>query len=445
MSDLNDPVYREIVAARVKLLFEKPFFGNLAARLIAVDATDWCKTAATDGRHLFYNREFIKSLDKAELLFLIAHEVLHCVYDTLGRRGGRDPKLYNMASDYIINYTLVEEKCGTMPKSGLYDKRYTDEMASEEVYALLQKDSVTIRMPLDEHLELGADGDDQDGDGDGDGQYVDVTVTGKNGPPKLSEDDIQRIRSEIKAAVIQSAQQVGAGKVPAGVRRMIDELLTPKMDWRSLLDAHIRSSIKDDYTFSRISRRTWSIAKEAADGLTDRFDGGANSVDDVFDAFGAGVVPMLPAQDFMDTVDVAAAIDCSGSMSEEMLRDFLSEVKGIMTTFRDFKVRLWVFDTEIYNYKEFTAENIHEIDEYGMAGGGGTMFECNWEHMKREGIEPQRFVMFTDGYPGGTWGDPNYCDTLFVVHGSNHNLKAPFGITCYYDPKDKKSFAQKAA
>lgn len=408
MSDLSDPVYHEIVAARVKLLFEQPFFGNLAARLKAVDATSWCNTAATDGRHLFYNREFIKSLDRPELLFLIAHEILHVIYDHLGRRGGRDPKVWNMANDYIVNYTLVDERIGRMPKQGLYDQRYTDAMTSEEVYDLLKKNSVTIKMPLDEHLEPNEGDGNDDGDGSGgEGQQdVEVTVMGKDGPPKLTEADLQRIRNEIRAAVIQAAQQVGAGNVPAGIRRMIESLTNPKMDWRALLDAHIRSSVKDDYTFQRISRRSW------------------------------GTGALLPSQDFMDTVDIAVSIDMSGSITDEQARDMLSEVKGIMQTFREFKLRLWTFDTEIYGYKEFTGENIHEIDEYDPQGGGGTMFEANFEFMKREGIEPQRFVMFTDGYPNSTWGDENYCDTLFVIHGSE-SIVAPYGQTAYYEEKAK--------
>lgn len=420
MNDLSDPVYKEIVTARVKLLFEKPFFGQLAARMVCIDASAWCKTAATDGRHFYYNREFIKGLTKAELLFLIGHEVLHCVYDHLGRRGGRDPKIWNMANDYIVNWTLKDQLVGQMPSMGLYDPKYTDDLHSEELYEILKKNSVTIKMPLDEHLEMSGQGDgdgdgDNDGDQDGNGQpklgngqgggTVDVTVMGKDGPPKLTEEDLQKIRNEIKAAVIQTAQQVGAGKVPAGVRRMIQELIEPKMDWRSLLDAHIRSSIKDDYTFRRISRRSW----------------------------GSGFV--LPAQDFMDTIDIAVSIDASGSMSETMLRDILSETKGIMQTFRDFKLKLWTFDTQVYSYKEFTPENLDEIDDYALGGGGGTMFECNWQHMKAEGLEPQRFIMFTDGYPGGSWGEENYCDTLFVIHG-NDSIVAPFGMTAYYDSKD---------
>ena len=77
MANMSDPVVQSIVAARVSLLFNQPFFGNLATRMELVDATKWCKTAATDGRKLYYNREFIKSLTPDELLFLIGHEVLH--------------------------------------------------------------------------------------------------------------------------------------------------------------------------------------------------------------------------------------------------------------------------------------------------------------------------------------------------------------------------------
>lgn len=406
--NLDDPVVKAIVAARVKLLLEKPFFGTLATRLDIVDGSAWCKTAATDGKRLYYNREFIKNLSQPELLFLIGHEVLHCVYDHLGRRGQRDAKIWNMANDYIVNYTLVKENCGKMPNGGLYDEKYTDSMISEEVYELLKQNSTTIKVTLDEHIDP-ARGTKDDGEGDGEGspggqREVEVTVMGKDGPPKLSEEEMQKIRNEIRAATIQAAQTVGAGKVPAGVKRLIDALTQPKMDWRALLETHIKSSLKDDYTFQKLSRRSHSLG--------------------VF----------LPGMNLMDTIDIAVSIDTSGSMTDEMLRDFLGEVKGIMEEFKDFKLTLWTFDTQVYNPKVFTMENLDEIMEYDPKGGGGTLFEANWEFMKEEGIEPQRFVMFTDGYPGGSWGDENYVDTLFVIHGST-SIEAPFGMTAYYEPK----------
>lgn len=427
-ANMSDPVVQSIVAARVSLLFNQPFFGNLATRMELIDASKWCKTAATDGRKLYYNREFIKALTPPELLFLIGHEVLHCVYDHLGRRGSRDPQLWNMANDYIVNYTLKKEGLGDMPKGGLYDDKYTDEMTSEEVYRLLEQNSTKVQMTLDEHLEMdGSDGDDGDGNGSG-GKTVTVTVMGDgNGPPKLTEEDRQKIRNEIKAAVINAAQAVGAGKVPAGVKRLIEDFTNPIMDWRALLEMHIQSSIKDDYTFMRPSKRSWGLGGKA--------------------------VVILPGQNFKDTVDVAVCIDTSGSMTDEMLRDFLSETKGIMETFDDFKLTLWTFDTQVYNPKVFTQNNIDEIMDYNPQGGGGTMFECNWEFMRDpagagfgdvdglgDEILPKKFVMFTDGYPCGEWGEEEYCDTLFIVHG-NTSIVAPFGMTAYYVKDEAKRAA----
>lgn len=404
----SDPIYRSLVEARVKLLFDFPFFGNLASRMKLIDATKWCPTAATDGRNFYYNREFIRKLTKEQLLFLMGHEVLHAVYDHLGRRAGRDPQIWNMANDYIVNFTLVKERIGEMIKGGLYSDKYTDELTSDEVYNLLQKNSVQIQMPLDVHLELGGDGDDDndgknsgDGNGNGGGKTATVTVVGEDGPPSLSEEDLAKIRNEMKAAVINAAQAC-AGKVPAGVKRLIEDITEPKMDWRTMLECHIQSAIKDDFTWRRISKKSW----------------------------GCGAI--LPGQNTMETIDIAICIDCSGSISDQMLKDFLGEVKGIMEQYVDFKIRLWTFDTRVYNEQMFTPENLDEIYEYDIQGGGGTMFECNWEHMRENDIEPHKLVMFTDGYPGGSWGEEDYCDTLFIVHG-NTSIVAPFGMTAYYD------------
>ena len=83
----------------------------------------------------------------------------------------------------------------------------------------------------------------------------------------------------------------------------------------------------------------------------------------------------------------------------------------------------------MYDHKTFTPENIDEILEYPMSGGGGTMFECVFEFLKKEEIEPNKLVFFTDGYPCGTWGDEDYCDTLFIIHGS-HSIVPPFWCCC---------------
>ena len=133
-----------------------------------------------------------------------------------------------------------------------------------------------------------------------------------------------------------------------------------------------------------------------------------------------------------ETIDVAIALDMSGSIGDVDAKTFLSEVQGIMEQYEDYNIKIWCFDTEVSGFREFSANDGDSIIDFELTGGGGTEFMCNWEFMKNEGIEPKKFIMFTDGYPWGEWGDENYCDTLFVVKG-NERAESPFGQTVIYE------------
>src|SRR6056300_539315 len=89
----NQEILDKLIKARIEMLISAPFFGNLATRLQFKDATEWCPTAATDGKYFYYNKNFVAALTDAEVVFLVGHEVLHCVYDHMdvGRRGNRNP------------------------------------------------------------------------------------------------------------------------------------------------------------------------------------------------------------------------------------------------------------------------------------------------------------------------------------------------------------------
>jgi predicted metal-dependent peptidase len=110
-----------------------------------------------------------------------------------------------------------------------------------------------------------------------------------------------------------------------------------------------------------------------------------------------------------------------------------------MDQYTDYKIHLWCFDTQIYNPITITADTSNDFLTYELAGGGGTDFDINFTYMKENGIEPKKFIMFTDGYPWGSWGDETYCDTLFIVHGGRDEKvpEAPFGITVPYTSKSK--------
>jgi len=397
-------VREKLITARVGLLLRASFFGNLATRLKLVNADEWCPTAATDGRNFYYNTRFVNLLKPKELEFLFGHEVLHCVYDHFGRRGDRDPQLWNIANDYCVNADLVKHRVGEKITSVpcLHDSKY-DGMSSEEVYDKLYENAEKINIQdlidrmLDEHL----DGDDSDANGDGD-----KDKDGK-GRPRLSVAEKQQIRDEIKEAVLAAAQASdGAGNLPAGVRRIIQDMTEPKMNWRELLRMQLESTIKSDFTWMRASRRGWHM-----------------------DA-------VMPGMKNDEMIDIAISIDASGSMSEKILKDILSETAGIMEQFSSYRIHVLSFDTEVYNPQQFDSENLDSITDYEIQGGGGTDFDCVFNYFKENEIEPKRHIMFTDGYPFGSWGDENYCDTVFILHGTT-SIEPPWGQFAYYEEESK--------
>ena len=387
-----------LTKARVRMLLKHPFWGNLATRMKIVEASDWCSTAATDGRNFYYCTDFINKLDDDELVFLFGHEVGHCVFDHMGRRGDRDPQIWNMAGDYLVNDMLIQNNVGKKITAVpiLWDPKYRD-MTAEEVYDELVKNAVKIQVTLDMHM----DGTGKEGDEDGEGGGKASDGKSKSSGIKIDEQTAKKIRDELKEAVLQSAQAAGAGNTPAGIRRLIQQFTAPKMRWQDLLRIQLESSLKNNYSFMRPSRKAWHT--------------------------GAVLPGMLPAEQ----LDVVVAIDMSGSISNEMALDFLSEVKGMMELYNSYTIHVYCFDTEIYNPVTFSDDYGEDITTYEPMGGGGTDFDCCFEYMKREDINPKQFIMFTDGYPCGSWGDENYCDTLFVIHG-NDNIEAPFGVTAHY-------------
>jgi len=393
-----DRVVREkLVTARVGMLLRASFFGNLATRLKLVNADEWCATAATDGRNFYYNARFIDMLKPREIEFLFGHEVLHCVYDHFGRRGDRDPQLWNIANDFCVNADLKRHRVGEFITSVpcLYDSKY-DGMSSEEIYDQLYENAEKISIDelvdrmIDEHMDGAGD---NDGEGDSDGK--------RKGRPRMTDEERARVRDEIKEAMLSAAQTCDAGNLPAGVKRMIQQMTEPRMNWRELLRMQLESTIKSDYTWLRSSRKGWHV-----------------------DA-------VMPGMRTTDAIDIAVAIDMSGSISMEQGRDFLTEIQGIMEAFDSYRIHVFCFDTETYNPQQYDSDNLEDIGDYEVQGGGGTDFDCIFEYLKSNDIEPRKLVVFTDGYPCGSWGDENYCDTVWIIHGDK-NPDPPFGTWALY-------------
>jgi predicted metal-dependent peptidase len=141
---------------------------------------------------------------------------------------------------------------------------------------------------------------------------------------------------------------------------------------------------------------------------------------------------VMPGMKNDEMIDIAVSIDASGSMGDAMLKDILAETQGIMDSFPAYKLHIVSFDTKIYNPQTYTSENLDSLIDYEVHGGGGTDFDCVFEYFKQEDIQPKRHIMFTDGYPNGSWGDEQYCDTVFIMHGTT-SIVPPFGQYAYYE------------
>ena len=390
-----------LVTARIGLLLRHSFFGNLATRMQLINADEWCSTAATDGLKFYYNSRFIMMLKPKEVEFLVGHEVLHVVYDHMGRRGNRDPEIWNIADDYAVNADLKRHKVGqfitTVPC--LYETKY-DGKAAEEIYDDLMKNAqkIDINSLIDQMIDDHMDGDD-DGEGDGDGDSE-----GKGKRPSMSAEERERVRQEVKQAIINAAQSAEAGTLPKGVERLIRQHTNPVMPWRELIQTNLTSAIRSDYSWMRPSRRGWHM-----------------------DA-------IMPGMNPGEEIDVVVSIDMSGSISNKQAQAFLGEIGGMMDSFDGYKVHVFCFDTDTYNPKDFSSENMDLIEEYEPMGGGGTDFDCIFKYLKDNAIDPKRLIVFTDGYPCGSWGDPDYCDTTWIIHGDT-DPHPPFGTFALYDDK----------
>jgi predicted metal-dependent peptidase len=382
-------IEERLIAAKVQMLMRLPFFGSLASGL-NVKVVDWRfdeetpMTAATDGVNFFYNPEGIKDRTIPELVWLYAHEVSHVCWQHFMRMGDRNKTLWNIATDYAINGILRINKIGKPFVKHLDDKKF-DGMAAEQIYDILYKESPKLdldalsKMLADRHLEMDRNED---------------------GSPK-TEEQIRDLTNKIKEDIIKATQSMEAGSIPAGFDRLIEGIVSPQLPWQEILRDRIKSKIKTDFTFMQPNRRSGNMG---------------------------GII--FPSMTVEDQIDICIAMDMSGSISDDIASEFMSEINGIISEFRSWNIKIWSFDTKVYNQKEYSSDDNDDIMSYQPKGGGGTSFECNWSYMKTASIEPKLFIMFTDLYPCDGWGDPDYCDTLFIGYGECRAV-APFGETIH--------------
>ena len=362
-------VEKRIAKAKTALILEHPFVGSVALNMpMKIDNN--VPTAATDGKRVLFNEDFCKELDDEELKFLVAHECMHPMLEHNFRRGERDRYKWNQAADYVINKLLTDEGIGKMPKQGLLD---------ENIYQAGGGTSDGIYNNLPDTPE------DQQGNG-GQGQPLDSCEDGQGSPAEVAQQ-----QAEWKVKVAQAAQSAKMmGKLSAGLERLVAEILTPKVDWRDVLQRFVVKCRSDQRSWARPNRRFLS------QGL------------------------YLPSVSGETLGEIAFAVDCSGSIGQDEINQFASEITTVWQDQRPTKVHVIYFDSEVSHYDEFDRDNEPVIKPHG---GGGTAFSPVFRYMEEHGINPVACIFLTDLCCDDFGDEPDY-PVLWV---STHSDKAPFG------------------
>ena len=364
----------KITKARTGLILDRPFFGSLALRLKLVEDTT-CKTAWTDGKHMGYDPAYIESLTLNQCKGLIAHEVMHNALAHHLRKGAREHSKWNLAADYAIDPLLVDD--GMDVPDATIDPAWKDKSA-EDIYNQIP---------------------DQKGDGNGNGQPQggcgEVRQATNDDGSQLTQSQIQQQEQQAKVAVIQAAQQeksLKAGKLSAGVQRLVDEILEPKVDWKTILRIFVDQSARNDYNFTQPNRRY----------LQSGF-----------------ILPSLKSEELKPVV---IAIDTSGSISKDDVNQFAAEISEILQEHQTSCTVIYC-DTHITNVEEFSSDDLPL--QLNPKGGGGTSFKPPFKFVEEQKLDPSCLIYLTDLCSSQFPEEPDY-PVLWAQTG-NYSKDIPFG------------------
>jgi predicted metal-dependent peptidase len=385
---------RKLQAASVAIMRD-PKFRALGGVMMmgALQISDACKTAYTNGRDEMYGRGFVDKLRRKELAFVRLHETMHKALrhlTTYRKLFDIDGQVTNHACDYVINGILVKmdpnETVIAMPRDengqliGLYDPRF-DGMSEKQVFDIL----------MQEKEEDGGGGGDEEGFDEHDWE----------GASDIPEEEQKKLGEEIERTLRQGLM---AGNAAGDLERLFGELLAPKVDWREVLREFIQSVCTgmDDSSWNRVNKR---------------FVG-----DDIY----------FPSMISESVGEIVVGGDMSGSCTH-YITPFLSEIKAIADEVHPEKLHLMYWDTAVAGHEEYDASNMDSlVQSTKPRGGGGTDPRCVMNYINNHNIKPQCIIILTDGEVGNAWGNDWNAPVLWVVVG-NRKIVAPVGTTIYME------------
>jgi predicted metal-dependent peptidase len=367
--------------ARIAVILASPFFGSLLMRL-SMERDDSKKTFCTNGRRIAYNEDYCAALSDSELRGVLVHEVAHCAQGHLWRIGGREHDRWNCATDYSINNfltTFVAEESEaakaagttyvipwTIPKNFLIDPQFAD-LCSEDIYNRLPKGK-----PKDEGGGAAGCGGAGDKGPPSCGEFEQPEKDEGDGKPTLDD----ALEGEWQVAVTQAATIAKMrGELPASLKRMIGDLLEPKVPWRQVLREFIRIHSKDDYCWSRPNRRYLA----------------------------QGVI--LPSLHSERMGRIVFGVDTSGSIDANTLAEFGSEIQAALDECRPEAMEVIYCDAAVNGAREFLPGDEVKLE---ALGGGGTRFAPVFAHIAKMDEPPVCCIYLTDGLGSFPAKEPDY-------------------------------------
>ena len=349
-----------------------------------VEVDDKTRTACTNGRNVWYGREFMDKLSEPEMRAVVLHENLHKAFRHLSmwkHLYKEHAQLANMACDFVINQMIEDSDPANrdvkLPDSALLDPKYRG------------WDSQSVFNDLKQQANGGAVHVKTKGNPAGMDVPVEEVET-LDGHDWESADGMSDGEKEVLAKDIDQALRQGAilaGKMKGNVPREVSEVLKAKVDWREALREFITSFCvdKDESTWRRPSRR-W-----------------------------IGQDVYMPSLIGESVGRIVVAIDTSGSIGMAEIGQFLGEVRSICEHVKPEAIDLLYWDTRVAQHEKYEQDQLENLlSSTKPRGGGGTSPDCIPKYLADKKIKAECAVILTDGYVE-SWGEGWSCPTLWGI------------------------------
>jgi predicted metal-dependent peptidase len=410
MADVWKTPEERITRALADLQKAQPFFAHLAMGL-KPERQDAVITAGVDAKgRMYYNGDFVMGLSIDELMGVLCHEVLHVALIHMQRIESRNHKISNIAQDCVVNYAVIQSGL-KLPDVGIQIERYSnsakipmpdksirvkdvDKKSWEDIY-----DEIFPQFPNPPPNASGGSGS---GEGDQPGNQAgnqdrpwgfDEHIRGE-----ISEQEQKDAENEWKSRMCEAANYAKQqGHLPAGMDRMLDGILKPKVMWKALLLRYLKAHFTPvDWSYSRPHKKSQALG--------------------VF----------LP-NTLKENVECEIYVDTSGSVSNKELSEFLTEIVAIAKSMSHIKMWVTFIDAQITEESRYCVENgeISKILAMKPKGGGGTDMEVGLDYCKKHNPTIPVTVVFTDGYVPINRSAKDYpFDIIWVVtpNGTTKNL-----------------------